>query len=588
MSFPPNIKPWFRSPKVILGEIAGLALFGAVGAAREEWHVFSSVWFVALTALTAVSLSIVVLEQFRRLRAGWTLKLTESHFHSAPFRADFERPKTVGQPQTKIWSERKLGLAGSLFFHSGLLLIMLAGMLRALFATEATTDFLETEILAPQAAAWTAQFPGVAAKPFSLDREITLREVKATRYADGDLRSLALGIRVDGAEKEIQVNQEVRVNGSRIFSAREFGPAAVVEWTQSGTTLRRAVLLAENGAGNYEGELAAGKNLRAYFRSHIDRAGNHPDAAEIRVMSGNVLLAAETLPAGATLALPDGGKITLQGLPFWARVHGSRDAALWLAYTGMILTMTGAALMFCLIKLDFCVVVTPLGEREKISVALKPQRFAPLFHERFERLVREQMEVKVPVAEKTIVIPKPIPFPTVLARTTMWLLAGGILVFTTGCNRVSQADAKQLVERYNQVVSEAYRRGDVRLINPVVGPNEGKKLAGLIGVRSDLGITLDSQLLALEIIGVEQSGKSLWVRTKEKWSYRDLQIGTGKQVGDASQDAYEMTYNFTNVDKAWLVDEIKFAATPQVGRTNTPWIADRSAMHGVTKPEAKP
>ena len=55
---------------------------------------------------------------------------------------------------------------------------------------------------------------------------------------------------------------------------------------------------------------------------------------------------------------------------------------------------------------------------------------------------------------------------------------------------------------YNDVVSEAYRRGDARLVDSVAGPNEGKKLTGLIGVRLDLGLTLDSQLLAIEVVDV--------------------------------------------------------------------------------------
>jgi hypothetical protein len=80
----------------------------------------------------------------------------------------------------------------------------------------------------------------------------------------------------------------------------------------------------------------------------------------------------------------------------------------------------------------------------------------------------------------------------------------------------------------------------------------------------------------------------LRVRTKERWSYRDLKIGTGAQVGEASQDAYEMIYYFTNVNKTWLVDEIKFATPPQVGRKETPWVADRAALHNTTTPEAKP
>jgi len=160
----------------------------------------------------------------------------------------------------------------------------------------------------------------------------------------------------------------------------------------------------------------------------------------------------------------------------------------------------------------------------------------------------------------------------------------GLLAFTSGCGRVSTADARQLVERYNAVVSEAYRRGDARLVDSVVGPNEGKKLTGLIGVRFDMGITLDSRMLSLEITGLEQAKQELRVHTRERWSYRDLRIGTGEQVGEASQDAYEMTYVFTNMNKTWLVDEIKFAAPPQVGRKETPWVADRATMHGISAP----
>ena len=141
--------------------------------------------------------------------------------------------------------------------------------------------------------------------------------------------------------------------------------------------------------------------------------------------------------------------------------------------------------------------------------------------------------------------------------------------------------ARQLVEHYNQVVSEAYRRGDVKLIDPVVGPNEGKKLTGLIGVRLDLGLTLDSQLLWLEVSGAERSKDELRVTTKERWRYRDRKIGTGDQVGEESLDTYKMFYVFKKTGQAWLVDEIGFASPPQVGRKQTPWLANRESLHGI-------
>ncbi len=154
----------------------------------------------------------------------------------------------------------------------------------------------------------------------------------------------------------------------------------------------------------------------------------------------------------------------------------------------------------------------------------------------------------------------------------------------TGCQQVSLEEATRLVERYNEAVSEAYRRGDVKLVDDVVGPNEGKKLTGLIGVRFDMGLTLDSHLLALEVTGVEQSEQELRVRTRERWRYRDLKIGSGEPVGEESLDSYEMAYIFKKIDGAWQVDEIRFTAPPKVGRKTAPWGTTAKVLHGVAAP----
>jgi hypothetical protein len=155
------------------------------------------------------------------------------------------------------------------------------------------------------------------------------------------------------------------------------------------------------------------------------------------------------------------------------------------------------------------------------------------------------------------------------------LLLLGVLVLAS-CQRVSNDHARQLVERYNRVVTEAFRRGDVKLIDSVVGPNEGRKLTGLIGVRLDLGLTLDAQLLDLAVTGVERSKGELRVHTKERWRYCDRRIGSGVQVGEASLDAYEMLYVFKPIEGAWMVDEIRFTVPPRVGRKATTWATTRT------------
>lgn len=162
-------------------------------------------------------------------------------------------------------------------------------------------------------------------------------------------------------------------------------------------------------------------------------------------------------------------------------------------------------------------------------------------------------------------------------------------VMLTSCKQGSVDHARELVERYNRVVSEAYRRGDVKLIDAVVAPNssDGKNITGLIGVRLDMGLTLDAHLLSLEITSVEQSKGNIRVGTKERWQYRNFKIGTGEQVGEESVDSFEMIYVFKNLNKAWLVEEISFAAPPQIGRTPTIFADDPGALHGASMPGAK-
>ncbi len=158
-----------------------------------------------------------------------------------------------------------------------------------------------------------------------------------------------------------------------------------------------------------------------------------------------------------------------------------------------------------------------------------------------------------------------------------------LCVTLSSCDRVSTEEAHRIVERYNKVVSEAYRRCDIRLIDSVVGLNTvaGKRLTGLIGVRFDMGVALDAELTNLEVTGVEQDAGELRIRTKECWRYRDLKIGSGELVGEESRDYYELLYVFKKSGGIWLAEETRFTAAPQVGRKTMPWGTNARDMHGV-------
>jgi cytochrome c biogenesis protein ResB len=178
-----DVRRFFRAPKIIVGEIVAIVFTGVLGATVPQvgvasaaelakWrdsssgfgvliqifsldHVFRSEWFLLLLAAAAASLSIVVVEQFRRIRLQWAGGPAEAHFKNALYRREFERPARTtnvqgdDRPRIEVRTEKRFGILGSPFFHFGLLLIILAGVLRSLFAVDAMVDLVEGETLPP-------------------------------------------------------------------------------------------------------------------------------------------------------------------------------------------------------------------------------------------------------------------------------------------------------------------------------------------------------------------------------------------------------------------------------------------------------
>ncbi len=531
-----SLKRFLRSPATIMAEIAVITLAGVTGAVypqlgasgggetlaqlRESLpalvtlghalaldRAFRSVWFLGAVALAFASLMVVAVEEARRL-----------------FRTRF----------------RQFAPAGGLLIHVGLLLVILAAALKALFGAEAMVDVMEGETLPPTAAAWAVQKPGAWVSPLRIASPITLETVDARRYKGGDLRSLAVRLHLAGAESpaDVPVNGSLGVSGVRVFVGHDYGPTALMEWRGAvGEPSKTAALLKYERGRRFEGVLAGPAGERAYLRATIDPTGKRPADIEVRVMKDAALLFAGMVRIGETVTLPSGGSLILQGTPFWVRLHANRDPALWLLYLGFTCVLLGVTVRFTLIPLP--------------KPAAVPVRVLSCKHPCDARM------------------PQP-----------ATLLVLSCILGLTACSRVSTGEARKLVERYNAVVAEAYRRGDVKLVDAVVGPNEGKKLAGLIGVRLDMGLTLDSKMLSLEVLDAKRSKGEMQVRTRERWSYCDRRIGTGEQVGERSEDAYEMRYFFKRFEKEWLVDRIEFATPPQFGREPGTWAIAHGRMQG--------
>ena len=154
-----------------------------------------------------------------------------------------------------------------------------------------------------------------------------------------------------------------------------------------------------------------------------------------------------------------------------------------------------------------------------------------------------------------------------------------------GCRELPDRRAGALVRRYNEKLIEAYRTGDERIVEGLVGDAEAKKILGLIGVKTDMGITLDATLTEFRVTGVERAGpEAVDVLTEERWHYRDRRIGSGETVGEESDDRYVMRYALRKAGKSWVVFRVAFERPPEVGRTSAPNVAPPRVFHGMAEP----
>lgn len=414
-----------RNPRVIVAEVLVVATVGLVGAIVPQAgvastraiadfqesmplvaqvvnslgldRVFTSAFFVTLILLAGSSLTLVVVELWQRWWRCRGFSCTEASFARADFRRELDRralPGSAPERTVTIRSHGRLSLLGSPFFHTGLLLLVLAGLLRALLGASAVVDLVEGETLPPDHEAWAAQWPGRLGLPFELKENLRLDHLAPKRYANGKLMDLTASVTLGGPPErsvELGINRPLRRGSRTTYLDQDFGPAALVELSATeGGYQRLALLLRQVRPGVYEGEERLSETLALRFRALMDGDGRPAPRLEMRLFRSGDLVWIDTAPVGARVHLPSGGWVRLVGLPLWARLRGTWDRALPLVYAGVSLLVAGAALLFLVAPVDTMVIVEPCGERERVTVALRAHRYGPLMAERFERLVAGQ------------------------------------------------------------------------------------------------------------------------------------------------------------------------------------------------------
>ena len=412
-----SLKPvtrFLRKPKVIVAEIVAITVAAVLGATipqvgsevaaaplagMPEWvvalietlaldHVFGSVWFLALVLLSACSLALALSDQWRRAWRLWRRPVTWERMANAPFRReiDIQPPDAPRERREFIGDSMRLGLWGSPLFHLGLMLLIIAGLLRMLFGADAVVDLYEGETLEPSPAAYGAQWPGRLAQPFHLREPLTLRELQIDTYENGGLRQLAAEMELGGETRTVAINEPLAQGASVLYLTSMWGPTALIVNDPEGESQGHALLLHLSPDGRYKNEttLPDGTRIIAAAR-RLD-----PTSVDIRVTRDGALLASERLAPGENrISLPGGARLELRGIVNWARFTGRRDYSEPVLYGAFVFVLVGACFMYGVIRVESVVVWEPTPEGARLRVAMRPQRVAPLFAGRFERLVTD-------------------------------------------------------------------------------------------------------------------------------------------------------------------------------------------------------
>jgi hypothetical protein len=421
MPFAPaaRLKRFLRSPWTITVELLGIALAGfattvveqhptelARQRLAEDWplvarsirvlgldRVFTAPWFLAIVALAACSLAIVCWEQWTRLFREWKVP-GEAWFRAAPYRQVIERPRTGEGRRVEISIRGRIGALGSPLFHLGLLVCAVAGVGRMLVAADASRELWEGGMVAAGPSAFETKDLGPLARPVELPEPVRLVRLQPRYYPSGGLLELDAQLRVGaepGRATTMGVNDPLDFGATRVYLSQAFGPAAVVSLSGLAEPSTGVMMLSVGASGDYEwvGKVPGGAEVR--LRAPMEKAAARPpEVVEARVIRGDALLAAGRLAPGGGLDLPGGGVLVLREVRWWVRILASRDPTAWPMFVGFGMAILGVVLMFGFVRVDTLVVAEPDGDVERVTVAMRPQRLAPVFADRFARRVERE------------------------------------------------------------------------------------------------------------------------------------------------------------------------------------------------------
>ena len=408
-----SLRRFLRSPRLIVAEIAGITLGGLVmaivpqqGAERAAAagglvsvlaldRVARSPWFLSFLILSIASLAVVIVDQTKRAWHFSKRRPITGAAGPAPYRREAVFAGVIPDvPGSEYRMRGSLGHWGSPLFHAGVLVVIVAGLLRLLFSADAAVDLLVGETLA-SGSVYDVQRPGLLGSPFAFPQRFRLDEIRVERYPSGETKAVegvvSVGEGTRARRRAIAINDPTRIGIHTLYITARGGSAVLVEVANGAATERHAILLRESANGS-EGSVMLADGTLLRVSSDRGGLGVAPGQVDVRAARGGALAGIALLAPRDSMALPGGVRVSVAAIVPWVQISGQRDLSTPVVYLGFLLACLGGLLMVMVIPVETVIVREKVAEGVRLTVAMRPRKFAPLFAPAFEDLWRRSCE----------------------------------------------------------------------------------------------------------------------------------------------------------------------------------------------------
>ncbi len=122
---------------------------------------------------------------------------------------------------------------------------------------------------------------------------------------------------------------------------------------------------------------------------------------------------------------------------------------------------------------------------------------------------------------------------------------------------INEDEIKALIERYDELLSEAYMTNELKILKEILTVDHGARLDHRLSNIKKANRQMQSELKNIEIGEIQTlDDKTVTVTTQETWDIRHIDLETQKVLKEHKGYLYEINYEMVEQNDMWLINAV--------------------------------